>query len=295
MLNRWVGIVCAALMVAANAALFVRDILPGWQGGDPPQVVDLSSGAYPKRQAQVGIFNADGRNIGRSWTSSDLQIDYVYVRSTTMLNPIPLPNGIVTPTVRVDTELRYRQADGVLNELVITLRGLSATFKLQGDLIPPDDFVCKWQWGPQFEGQFVLDAQATRAIGEVIRPFDRLPGLYVGRTWRMQLFDPLSRVIPGLSADEPVGESELIRVTRTEVIEHRGEKVETFVVEGPRMRGWVAPDGRVLVQEVNLPVLGMLTLRDEPFDSDSCREAKQWCPERDPDEPEDSNPPTTKP
>jgi hypothetical protein len=294
-LNRWVGIICATLMVSANATLFLRDILPGWRGGDPPALDDLSQGTGVERHVQIGIYNAEGTNIGRSWTVTELQIEYLNVTSTTMLYPITLPNGIATPPVRVETTLRYRETDGVLAELVMTIRGLPATLELRGDLVPPDDFVCKWRLGPRQQGQFVLDAQATRAIGDVLRPFDRLPGLYVGRTWRMQLLDPLSRVVPGLQAEALVGDTELVRVTRTEIIQHRGEPVETFVVEAPRMRGWVSRDGQVLRQEVDLPILGTLAMNDEPYNAKDYEAARQWSPGKDPDEPDDPQPAASQP
>ncbi len=60
--------------------------------------------------------------------------------------------------------------------------------------------------------------------------------------------------------------SVLVRVTGTESIEHNGRVVEAFRVEADRAVAWVTSDGRVLRQEVDLPLLGRLTLIDEPFD-----------------------------
>jgi hypothetical protein len=276
MLNRWIGIVCALFMLGANTTLFVRDILPRWLAGNPPELDDLSHGTGPERRVQTGIYNADRELVGRNWWISKVQGEFLNVTSLTMLYPINLPNGMATPRVRIETQLRYQTQDGFLGELVLTIRGLPAAIVLRGELVPPDEFACKWWLGYVERGHFVLDAQATRAIGDVLRPFTRLPGLYVGRTWRVQLLDPLSRIVPGLQAEEFLGDAEFVRVVRTETIEHLGRPVEAFVVEAARTRAWVAPQGDVLRQEVELPFLGKLTLYDEPYDDAAYREAKQW-------------------
>lgn len=287
MLNRWIGILCVLFMLSANTALFMRDVLPGWLAGDPPGLDDLTRGGVPPREVQTGIFDARGRVVGRTWTisrvqrhildsdSQTIQGQILDIQSRTMLYPIMLPNGMATPQVRIETRLRYRSEDGLLDELVMSIRGLPAGVVLRGEMIS-DEFACSCKVGPRLERSFRLDAEATRALGDVIRPFRRLPGLYVGRTWRLQLLDPLSRVMPGLQTNDIIAEPQLVRVTRTEQIQHRGRPVETFVVEAHRMRAWVAPGGHVLRQEVELPLLGKLILVDEPFDQDEYRRAGQW-------------------
>jgi len=281
MLNRWIGIVCTILMVSANATLLVRDVLPGWLAGNPPEPDDLHDGVVSRgigveRCAQIGIFNAAGRNVGRSWTISSRQSGLLNIASTTTLHAIALPNGVATPPVRIDTQLKYREEDHLLNELFMSIRGLPLGVVLRGEFVPPDAFACKWQVGPRQRGKFAIDARATRAMGEVIRPFGRLPGLYVGRAWRLQLLDPLSHMLPGLRPNDLLADYELVRVTRTETVAHQGRSVEVFVVEGRRMCGWVTRDGEVVRQEVELPLVGKLILASEPFDRNAYQNAKQW-------------------
>lgn len=276
MLNRWIGIGVVLAMLAGNTSLFVRDILPRWTAGDPPRVEPQAGDNLLYERQQIGIFDAHDRCIGHSWTQIQTLERYVSVSSTTLLNSIDLPDGLHTPKVRVDSELRYTGPDQVLDELTITLHGLPLTVMLRGELMPPDQFACRWQAGRE-QGVFVLDARLTRAFGDVTRPFMRLPGLYVGQTWRLQLMNPLSRAMPGFGSPMLVEEPEIVRVTRTEVIEHAGQAVEAFVVEAPRLRAWVAPDGTVLCQEVGLlPLLGRLILRDEPFDEEAYNRAQTW-------------------
>lgn len=278
MLNRWTGIICAVFMLSANTTLFVRDVLPGLLAGDPPELDDLTRGVGPTRQIQTGLFNAQGHDIGRSWTVTCMQGDSLIISSCTRLNSITLPNGLNTPAVRIDTELRYRVEDGLLGNLSMSIRGLPVGVVLRGEFMPPDEFACGWQLGAGQRGTFRLNAEATRALGDVLRPFTRLPGLYVGRTWRLHLLDPLAQIVPGLRNHNLLAEPVLVRVTGTEVIEHRGRPLEVFVVEARRTRAWVDRQGDVLRQQIDLPLLGRLTLQDEPFDEAAYLKAKEWSP-----------------
>lgn len=275
MLNRWIGIVCAALMLGANATLFLRDILPGWLAGDPPTVTALQK-EQRERRTQIAIFDAENRLVGRSWTITESEGDFLTVTSKTLLHPIRLPHGVATPQLRVDTVLDYRLEDGLLSDLLMKIHGLPMAVVVRGGFMPPDEFACKWRIGRQTGGEFVLDAETTRALGDVLRPFGRLPGLHVGRTWRLQLLNPLARVVPDLREVGLLEEPELVRVTRTETITHRGRPVEVFVVEAHRLRAWVARDGTILRQEVEVPLLGKLTMRAEPFDEKAYERARLW-------------------
>jgi hypothetical protein len=42
------------------------------------------------------------------------------------------------------------------------------------------------------------------------------------------------------------------------------------------MRAWVAQDGSILRQRVELPLVGKLVLRDEPFDQAAYEESRAW-------------------
>jgi hypothetical protein len=280
MLNRWIGICALLVMLAGNTSLFIHDILPRWTAGDPPRLQNQAPDRLRCERVQTGIFDAQDRNVGRSWTLIQTQSDYFSVTSTTLLKSISLPDGLNTPAVRVETDLRYRADDQVLADLTITLHGLPITAMLHGELIAPDQFACRWHVGPR-EGRFALDAGLTRAFGDVLRPFTRLPGLHVGQTWRLQLMSPLSRALPGLDSQGLVEAPEVVRVTRTEVIQHGGQAMEAFVVEAPRLRAWVAADGTVLRQEIELlPLLGRLVLLDEPFDEYAYQSALGWRADR---------------
>lgn len=260
MLNRWIGIVSAVGMILAIAAIIARDILPRWLPDDAPPSEAQILRENEARYVQVGISDDEGRTIGRSWTFSRCNIaGVVTVSTTTVLEPLALPNGITTPRVRIETLITYRYNLRRVDELDFRMYGLGLPVMLRGEAYSTGEFPCKWQVGPQ-RGSFLLDSQAPAALGDMIRPFDRLPNLYVGQTWRLRLLDPLSQILPQLKQSGLDLEPVVITVTGTELIEHQGEKVAAFVVEGGGATAWVAPDGRVLRQEVTVPLLGELNL-----------------------------------
>jgi hypothetical protein len=265
MLNRLAGAVCLLGMVIANTLFFAREILPELRAGQPPSLASVIA-SRSERRFQLAVRDDDGRLIGRSFTKIDPSGAYVSISSFTILEPIWLPNGLATPKVRFDADLRYRTEDGLLEDLHMQLRGLPVTLTLRGGLVPPDSFACTWRLGSLQHGSFELDADATRALGDVLRPFPDLSGLYVGRTWQLQLLNPLTRVLPNFSSSGLLEEPELVKVTRKEPVEHGGRTIEAFVVESHNLRAWVTPEGAIVRQEIRLPVLGRLVLEDEPFD-----------------------------
>ena len=273
MLNRWIGITCLFCMASANTALVFHDFVPDWLAGDPPDTDNLLLQDGQDRKSQVGIFDERGRCVGRSWTIAIGGHEVIQVSSWTVLYPVLLPNGMSTPHVRIDTVLHY-QRERTVDRLSIRLHwkgGAGPLVALEGEFMPPDDFPCQWRIGNQ-RGKFILKAAATRAIGDVFRPFDRLPGLYVGRTWRVNLVNPLSEILPGARASDFGMAPILVKVDREETIEFEGRMVETLHVSSSRGEAWVARDGRVLLQKIEAPLLGRLTLRAEPYD-DAARKA----------------------
>ena len=147
----------------------------------------------------------------------------------------------------------------------IRVHGLGPPVRLDGAFYPPDHFPCTWQIGAQ-RGEFDLPADATRALGDIIRPLDGVSGLEVGQSWRINLLNPLAGMIPDWGARFMANQSMVVRVVRKEKIEHRGESVEAFVIQADKMQAWMTPEGRLIRQEYELPLIGRLVLVDEPVD-----------------------------
>jgi hypothetical protein len=263
MLNRWIGILLAFGMICANGAIVFRDLVPDMLAGDPPPSLAASLEATGERSIQVGIFDDDGRCIGRSWTRARRMGEITQVTSNTLLEPHALP-AVIHRRIRIDTELTYRQQDSRVDMLEFAIHGLDMPISLKGENLPSNEFPCVWHVGPE-TGSFVVNSEFMRTVGDALKPFDRLPELYVGRSWRLKLFDPLAHLSPQFKSEEMAFQSVLVQVIGEEMIDHGDRRFNAFVVETLGARAWVTEDGRVLRQELNLPLLGRLTLLDEPY------------------------------
>jgi hypothetical protein len=268
MINRWIGIVTLALMLSVNAALLLRDVLPDWLAGEPPTSRALQLEPGGEIRAQYGLFDRQGRRVGYSWTTSSRSGDLIAVRNSTILQSFALPRGLRTPALRIDTNLRYHGAT-TLEELRVQVHGFGIPIRLDGEFVPPDTFPCEWRVDTQV-GSIVLPASATRAIGDVVRPFDSLTGLRVGQSWRVELLNPLAGVLPGWGSDNVMALGSIrVRVTKLERLMHQGALTEAFRLEAESMRAWVTREGRVIQQEIDLPLFGTLRLVDEPYDENA--------------------------
>lgn len=266
MINRWIGIATLVLMLGVNAALMMRDVLPDWMAGEPPVSRALQLEPGDESHIQLGIYDQQGHCIGYSWTYSSRSGDLISVRHRTVIESLSLPLDTEIRAIRIDTNLNYLRHRG-LDELRVWVFGLGIRIRLEGEFFPPNDFPCRWQVGSR-RGEFLLPGEATRALGDMIRPFESLTGLSVGQSWRVELLNPLSGVIPDWGTRNMMTDGLLVRVTGIEEIEHRGAVVEAFVIEAERLRAWVSREGRVIRQEFELPLVGKLTLVDEPYDDE---------------------------
>lgn len=280
MINRWIGLLTLLAMLAANAALLWHDILPRWLAGDPPPNFTAQLEPGEQRRSQIGIFAADGATLGRAWTIVRRFDDTTTVASLTVLRPPHLPVEYEFGSVRIETRLTYvGRAYPVSLEMEV--HGLPITVSLRGEAFA-GDFGCVWEVGGS-RGEFRVSAELLRSFGDSLRPFDRLPGLVPGQTWRMQVVDPLS-VFGAAGTGQGITMRDIIVRVRNapETISdpRTGAPVETLVVEARELHtvAWVDRSGRVLRQRVRLPLFGELTLIDEPFDEDAydAALARRW-------------------
>lgn len=263
MTNRLLGVFSLIAMLAVNAALLICDVFPYSLSGEPPQPIGLSLEPNQTIVSQLGIFKGDHERIGWSWTTNRRSLDgQLTMRSATVIADIVI-QGLSLPSLRIDSHTHYNVANE-LDTISIDVSGLPYKIELKGDLVPPDQFPCAWTVGSQ-SGSFLLNARATRALGDAVRPFDGLKDLHVGQTWRLQLINPLAEVVPGFGQGFSP-DAVLARVTRREKLQTEAGLVDTLVIEAQAMHAWVGLDGRVLRQEIEMPVLGRLILEEEPYD-----------------------------
>ncbi len=245
-MNRLFGIILALVWIVAMAALVKRDMVPFWIAEDLP------AGFAPDQDTQWGIFDADGRSIGTAWIAVRRTSGETTVESTTSLDFRGVP-------ILLDSAFTSLGETGI-QQFQFRLLGAPVPILVRGERIGRD-FSCSAKIGT-IVNTFSLDARLSQFLGESFRPFSHLRGLHVGQSWRIRLLDPLA-LIKDRTIDFKV---QLARVTKREVIEHDGSDVECFRIESNGSVAWADDTGRILRQEVQVPLLGRCVLQNEPFD-----------------------------
>lgn len=253
-MNRLVGIVAAVLWLIAMTALVQRDIVPFWTAQEPPPLT------LPNDTFQVAIHNSTGTRLGTTWVRMVPTQNLTTVRSTTLLNLSSLASLLpASGPLLLDTCLTY-QAGGVLDQFRCRIKGAPWPILVQGERCGRD-FACATTIGTT-KKMIPLDGRLSECLAENLRPFTHLKDLRVGQNWRIRLLDPFA-LLQGRSPDPKM---QLVSVTGREPITHRASQVNCFRIETEGSVAWADATGRVLRQEVQIPLLGKWVLTDEPFD-----------------------------
>lgn len=252
--NRILGIILATVWLACMAALVQRDVVPFWTAQDPP-----SQGA-PSGRYQCRLANGVGKQIGTAWVTATNGPQLTTVESLTVLEL-----GRITGLFRglnrlaIQTDMTYER-DGALNMFKITLHGAGMPIEVAAERYV-HDFSCIVRIG-ESRTSLLLDGRMYDRLSESLRPFTHLPNLHVGQTWRIRLLDPLAM----LKGDSFPFQEQLVRVVGRERIRHQGGMLECFRIESAGTVAWADGAGKVLRQELAVPLLGKMVLTDEPYD-----------------------------
>jgi len=263
---RLIAISVAILWVTAMGALFVRDVWPAWTAQDAPPMRPSQFVDRPQQQFQ--ITGPQNRHIGTAWSNVVTASESTTIYGTLLLERLPLVPAVLIETV-TDFDAQGGMDSFSLDVYGVPMMKIQVRGERRGIYFP-----CEAHIGP-LERQANLDLSASRLIGETLRPFTYLPTLRVGQRWRMQLLDAASIVAKQRAEFTSI----VAEVTGTEVIRSPlyNEPVECFVVEtSPQhAKAWVGPKGDVLLQEVDVPGLGKLSIREETFSQEKRSAAKQ--------------------
>jgi len=260
------------LWISAMISLFMRDVWPSWSAQDAPPLLQESIEAITERQQQYGLFNEDSQRLGTGWSEITTTPTSSTIKGSAVIDSVP---SIPTlPSIRIDTRTEF-DADGLLDSFDLQLYGLPLTRIMARGERRGIYFPCELHVGP-FHRQANLDMSATRMIGDSLRPFSFLPTLKVGQSWRMQVLDPISAALSSKTQFRSI----VARVDRIETIRYAGQKIRCFVVvtSPTQTIAWVDPKGRVLVQEVELPGIGKIQVRQEPYEQGLRSKAQQGIP-----------------
>lgn len=269
-MNRSLGVVITLIWLVAMAALVRRDVLPYWTAQEAPNQLTRDD------RYQCCISNGGGKRIGTTWATTTTGPQLTTVHSTTDLDLSAL-SGFMSAQGRLllDTDLTY-EPDGKLFRFAFFLHGAGVPISVTGERLG-HDYACTAKVGTTTT-IIPLDWRLSEGLGEMLRPFTHLEGLEVGRRWRLRLLDPFA-VIKGGNIEF---KTQLVTVTAKEMIEHLGRGIECFRIETEGATAWADDTGRVVRQEVLIPILGKWVLKDEPFDQALWRAATAAVNRREP-------------
>lgn len=245
------------------AGLVWHDMWPSWTAGSPPLQVPMGQIEKPI-QMQFAIDSQRFGHMGSSWVEFWRMEAGVIARSTTLLEAHPFRK-----TIRVDSHVGFNPS-GHVDDLKVWVYGLPAQVMVEAASYG-EDFPCIVTVGDQ-RHEFTLQKERAAAFAEVFQPFVYLKGLRVGQTWRIASINLLG----SLWGEDPSPQPVIARVISREQIDHLGRKVECFRVETQGAAAWVDDQGRVLLQEVDLPMLGKASIRlQEGFDQKALQRARE--------------------
>lgn len=265
MANRLTGLLTLAAMLLANGVLFREEILPALLAGPAPRGDFEALDPGEQVVTQTRILDDQSEVVGRSWTQATRSEQALTIRTVTVLHGLRV-GGFDVPTFAVEMDSTWLNAQNP-QEFTARLRGL----ELGGEpmIVRLDAeysfgrLAGRWQVGP-IKNQFDVDASTVGQLGSTFAPFARLRGLYVGRTWRTQVFDPVNALLPGQSEGGLRMDGKLVRVTAREFVADpiTNTELEAFRVESDDLVAWVDDDGSVLRATMRSPI-GTLTAEVE--------------------------------
>ncbi len=250
--------------------LIQRDVVPFWAAQEPP------SPLTPVGQYQVAITNDAGLRIGTNWVTTIRTGQIHRVSGLThfdahrLAGPMPIAGDLF-----LKSELEYLD-DGRLEQFLFRLYANGVEARIKGERFV-SDYACIVTIG-SIEKTIKLDGMLSQYLGESLRPFTHLPDLHIGQSWRIRLLDPFSI----FQDDQLSFTTQVAKVVGRETIVHSGEKVDCFRIETDGSVAWADQSGRVLEQEVEVPLLGKFHLKDEPFDNRFYRKTSKKMPDKSP-------------
>jgi len=256
-MNRALGIILAGVWIIAMTAVVRRDVLPFWTAQEAPKQI------IPVGEYQVGIFSDSGARVGTTWVSTAGPRGIrTTISSTTVLDLAGFTGFLpVGGQLILTSNLTYDDAE-TLDQFSFRLNGPGIEVLVEGQRYIKD-YACEISGA--IKKTVSLDGELSAFLGQSLRPFTHVQGLHVGQSWRIHLLDPFS-LIPGRS---PKFKTQLARVTCRETITHTGGQVACFRIETDGTIAWADDSGRILRQEVEIPLLGRFVLEDEPYDQDA--------------------------
>jgi hypothetical protein len=267
--TRTTGFVIVPLWLAAMTWLIIHDVWPGLIADDPPRLQLTDWLRDEGRETQYAIRDRTGDQIGTVWTT--YLVDELSTRREDLVWLEELPVA-VTP-LRINIASTY-SADGVLDEFTMRIENRNAHFELHGERFHADfSFELKgWIAGRSIDKTFKTPLMDGGVFSSGLTSFTQLTGLYPGRTWRVQVINPLAALTGVGNRFQPM----IVRVTGEEHFTGPDGVYKCMVVEAPNAKAWVDEQGVVRAQEFALPLLERIQIiRESGFDAVTRQEVAQ--------------------
>lgn len=281
MANRLFVLAVVALWVASMSWLITDRIVPSLFEGEPP-IEDT----YEKGQAVAWSVAWDGKEVGRAasvrlpGTGGTMDL-----HNRVKLKNIPLMD--LAPTwmrtaignfgdISFDAATRI-EFDALGNfsafESRVKVNDLPSVLKMSGRV--EDSYLNLRVRSGEMSYKTSVYLPESDSMNEILFPVASLPEMYVGRTWREEVYNPFNT--PG----EPVDLLHAEVIEKTPIV-YAGELQEVFLVEYRSMNVsgiaqeaqlqaecWVSPSGRVLRRDVHF---GKSSLRFERLADDEAED-----------------------
>lgn len=246
--------------------LVAHDVLPRWTESTPPSVRPADWLGDGETRAEYLLQGEFGR-IGSLWTSYLVDAGSIRRDDLIWIESLPLP---IAP-LRIEANSVFT-VDGMLDEFTVRIESItaSAPIRLHGERFHAD-FSFTLEHGPSLSA-FKIPLTEGGLISGAFSPFSRFHDLEVGQTWRMLVFNPLAAITGLGKRFIPV----VVSVTGEERLRTPEWEGNCRIVEAQGVRAWVDAQGEVQRQQVDLPVLGKVTMdRRAAFDIEGRNEARR--------------------
>jgi hypothetical protein len=290
MSSRWFNTAVVVLWLATMSWLVTQKVLPPLRTGEPPSYPEIIEAQT--REPPVGwTVLVGGRRIGWALTETKQQtsgvaeihgrarFDAFPLEAVTpgWLQPFTRLIGAPTPDLRMDarSEMLIDTFGRLLRfDSAVRVEPWSETISMQG-AVEGGQLQFSVRSGESSLFNYELTLPPKSLLSDALSPQSRLPGLHIGQSWSVPIFNPL------WPSTCPI---EIIRakVEDTQPIFWAGTSEDAWLVvyrydsgsgagatQNPKGKLWVRRDGAVLRQEV---MLANTTIR---FDRMSDKEAER--------------------
>lgn len=247
------GLFIVPLWLAAMGWLVAHDVWPRLTALDPPRLrpADWLENAGDK--AQFAIYSGK-TPMGTIWTN--YLVDEDAIRRDDLIWIDHLPVDIAPLRITVSSVFT---AKGVLDEFTLRIDSPSTTvpLELHGERFHAD-FSFTLDPG---EKTFRIPLTDAGLIAGGLNPFGDLSDLAVGRSWRMQVFNPVAALTGIGERFMPM----LVTVTGEQRLHMKGWEGNCLILESGWAKAWVDAHGVVRRQEITLPMVGTIQILRLPY------------------------------